>query len=79
MSNQMLSLEDKMPLLLQAARGMSLGEEFDAPHQRLELSSSVKSENSSVFLQISPSPWLECEWEGAGGCWGRSGPIGLGL
>lgn len=32
----------KMPLLLQAARGMSLGEEFDALYKRLELSSAVK-------------------------------------
>lgn len=31
-----------MPVFLQAAPGMSLGKEFDAPSKRLELSSAVK-------------------------------------
>lgn len=34
--------EMKMPVFLQAAPGMSLGKEFDAPSKRLELSSAVK-------------------------------------
>lgn len=46
----------KMPLFLQAAPGMSLGEEFDAPYQALGTIKCSKSENSSVFPKISPCP-----------------------
>lgn len=42
----------KMPLFLQAAPGMSLGEEFDAPCKRLELSSAVKVKTHQFFSKF---------------------------
>lgn len=76
MSNQMLRLEMKMPLFLQAAPGMSLGEEFDAPCKRLELSSAVKVKTHQFFLQISLCPWLKCSSEGGRGVY-RIRPLGV--
>lgn len=66
--------EMKMPLFLQAAPGMSLGEEFDALYKRLELSSVVKVKThqfSSKFHLV-----LDSSVHGSSS---GSGPIGLGL
>ena len=41
-----------MPLFLQAAPGMSLGEEFDALYKRLELSSAVKVKTHQFFSKF---------------------------
>lgn len=42
----------KMPLFLRAAPGMSLGEKFDAPYERLELSSAVKVKTHQFFSKF---------------------------
>lgn len=41
-----------MPLFLQAAPGMSLGEEFDALYKRLELSGAVKVKTHQFFSKF---------------------------
>lgn len=64
-----------MPVFLQAAPGMSLGKEFDAPSKRLELSSAVKvkthqflSKSHSVLdLNVCGRGREEEEGEGEGG------------
>lgn len=53
----------KMPLFLQAAPGMSLEKGIWCPVQALGTIKCSKSENSSVFPQISPCSFLECWWK----------------
>lgn len=52
-----------MPLFLKAAPGMSLEKGIWCPVRALGTIKCSKSENSSVFLQISPCFCLECWWE----------------
>lgn len=80
LSNHMLRLEMKMPLFLQAAPGMSLGEEFDAPYKHLELSSAVKVKThqfSSKFHHVLDSSVRESGRESATERAYRIRPLGV--
>lgn len=66
MSNQMLRLEDENATFPAGSPRHVIRRGIWCPVQALGTIKCSKSENSSVFLQISPCPWLKCWWEREG-------------
>lgn len=62
-SNQMLRLEDENATFPAGSPRHVIRRGIWCPVQALGTIKCSKSENSSVFLQISPCPWLKCSWE----------------